>query len=472
VDTLPAGVTFVSSSHNAVYDSGANTVTWNLGNLGPRASIPGWVTVKVNADTPNNTVLTNYFDVTWENAHGDPFGPATATADTTVYAHPQLSIEKVGPATAIHNEQFSYNVTIRNIGGTPAFHVALEDSLPSGLSYMGSSPAGTYSTGPPAKVVWDDLGTIQANGARTVTVTVTVTDTVANGTVLTDTAMVIWQNDADEDFGPVADTVDTTIYTLPRLQITKSGPAEAAVGSLITYTGEITNVGGDEASDVVLVDNLPSGVTFVSSSQDAVYDAVSNKVTWNLGSIDPGVTVSGWLTVRISSDLTDGSVLTNVFSVTGKDPLGNPLSEATATANTTVYTHPLLSVQKTGPAQGYRGQSLTYTIQVSNIGETAAVNVTLRDSLPTGLTYESSNPAGSHAGGLVTWNLLTIQSGGVKTVNVTATVDNTVENNTPLTDTAMVTWQNDADEDFGPVADTVDTTIYSFPDHLSPSRDL
>jgi len=51
-------------------------------------------------------------------------------------------------------------------------------------------------------------------------------------------------------------------------------------------------------------------------------------------------------------------------------------------------------------------------------------------------------------------------------------VDNTVENNTPLTDTAMVTWQNDADEDFGPVADTVDTTIYSFPDHLSPSRDL
>ncbi len=461
VDTLPPGVTFVSSSHNAQVVG--NTVTWNLGTLGPGASIPGWLTVRVAADTPNDTVLTNHFTVTWEDFYDNPLGPATDTADTIVYTHPQLTIEKTGPATAIHDEQFSYTITIRNIGDAPAFDVALEDTLPAGLSYVGSSPSGTYTSGPPAKVTWANLGDLQANGVMTVTVTVTVNSSVSNGTALTDSVGATWKDELENPYGPVTDTAETTVFTAPSLTITKSGPSEAVVGDTITFTGALRNVGGSDALNVVLVDQLPLGMTFVSSSQNAVYNIESNTVTWSLGTVPAGGSAPGWLTVKISDQLANASLLTDRFTVTGEDAVGNPIPEATDTADTTVYTHPILAIEKTGPAQGYPGQSLTYTIQVTNIGGTTAVNVSLADSLPTGLTYQSSNPAGSHAGGLVTWDLGTIQSGGVKSVTVTATVDATVGNNTPLTDTASVTWKNPAGQDFGPAADTANTTIYTLP---------
>ncbi|HPJ66642.1 MAG TPA: hypothetical protein PLS62_02535, partial [Desulfobacteraceae bacterium] len=253
VDTLPGGVTFVASSHNAVYDSILNTVTWQLGTMGPGTFIPGWLAVKVDASIPNETVLTNQFSVTWKDFESTDFGPATATADTTVYSHPQLSVKKSGPLSAIHNEQFSYNITIRNVGDSPAFHIALEDALPPGLAYVGSSPSGTYNSGPPAMVIWNDLGGLEANSFKIVTVTVKVNDTVPNATVLMDTVNLIWEDSLENSYGPLISSADTTIYALPHLEITKSGPLEAEAGSMITYTGELTNTGGTAAGNVVLV---------------------------------------------------------------------------------------------------------------------------------------------------------------------------------------------------------------------------
>ncbi|WP_028322287.1 IPTL-CTERM sorting domain-containing protein [Desulfatiglans anilini] len=461
VDTLPDGVSFVTSSHSAVYDSVANTVTWNLGTLGPGASIPGWLDVKVAPGVLNETLLRNRFEVRWEDFDGDPLGPASAEAETMVYTHPQLTIEKAGPATAIHDEQFSYTITIRNIGDSPAFQVSLEDTLPAGLSYVGSSPAGNFTAGPPGKVVWTDLGGMQASGVKTVVVTVAVDDDVPNGTALRDTVNASWKDGLENSYGPVGDTAETIVYTAPILTITKSGPAEAVVGDLITFTGILVNVGGSDAFNVRLVDQLPAGMTFVSSSQNAVYNVESNTVTWEIGTVPAGTSIQGWLTVKISDQLVNATLLTNTFTVSGKDAAENDIPEATASTDTTVYTHPFLAVDKTGPAQAYPGQNISYTIKVSNIGGTAAYDVILMDSLPAELIYQSSNPGGSHSDGLVIWQLETIEPGGERIVVVTVKVADDIENNTPLKDTASVVWKNAAEQGFGPVAGTADTVVYT-----------
>jgi len=69
------------------------------------------------------------------------------------------------------------------------------------------------------------------------------------------------------------------------LTITKEGAAEVQAGSYLTFTGTLTNVGGSPADNVILVDYLPPGLTFVSSSHTAVYDPVSRTITWQLGTV-------------------------------------------------------------------------------------------------------------------------------------------------------------------------------------------
>jgi hypothetical protein len=107
------------------------------------------------------------------------------------------------------------------------------------------------------------------------------------------------------------------------------------------------------------VDQLPPGVTFVDSSQGAIYNIESNTLTWQIDMLPAGTSMPGWLTVKISDDLPNGTQLVNTFITSGEDAAANPVPEATATAETVVYTQPLLSIEKTGPAQSYPGQNLT-----------------------------------------------------------------------------------------------------------------
>ena len=453
VDQLPAGVTFVGSSHTAVYDPGANTVTWYLGTVPAGASIPGWLTVHISPTVANGTILTDTFSLTWEDKDGHPLGPQEAQAATIVYTHPQLVMQKDGPAEAFPEETFSYQLTIHNIGGTVAQNVILTDTLPSEVTYVSSTPSGAYNAGPPETITWN-LGTIGPDGSSIVTVTMKVKAGVANGTTITNTASVNWDS-ADQ---PVEATCETIVYTEPKLVITKFGPAEAVVDSTITYTGTLTNVGGTIAKNAVLTDTLPAGVTFVSSSH-AEYNVETNIVTWNLGDIAPGASVPGWLTVHIDPAVADKTVLHNVFDVTWEDALGNPLGPNTATWDTIVHTNPLLIVKKSGPGQAHPGDNIIYTISIENIGGTAALNVLLTDILPTGLTYANSNPVGTHSDGVVTWNLGAIPAYGKVEVTLTASVDATVTTNTPVVNTALVSWQDSLGRDYGPANDTWQTNI-------------
>ena len=78
------------------------------------------------------------------------------------------------------------------------------------------------------------------------------------------------------------------------LKITKSdSPDPARVGSNLTYTIGVENLGPVPATGVTVTDNLPKGVDFVSATGPAGPCAVQGgKVTCGLGALDPvGVNV-------------------------------------------------------------------------------------------------------------------------------------------------------------------------------------
>src|SRR5205807_6520306 len=100
------------------------------------------------------------------------------------------------------------------------------------------------------------------------------------------------------------------------------------------------------------------------------------------------------------------------------------LTTNTATASVIVAnanSSDLAIVKTVAPAPTVpQGDTLTYTLTVTNNGPASATNVTVTDALPATLTYLSATPTGacSEADGTVTCLLGTMVNGGTATVTI------------------------------------------------------
>ena len=73
-------------------------------------------------------------------------------------------------------------------------------------------------------------------------------------------------------------TVSLTVVPVADVAVFKTGPATAIVGSNITFTVTVTNLGPSTATNVVVMDQLPAGFTFVSASAGGTLS--NNVVVW------------------------------------------------------------------------------------------------------------------------------------------------------------------------------------------------
>ncbi|HEY0391495.1 MAG TPA: hypothetical protein VGC63_07295 [Solirubrobacterales bacterium] len=124
-------------------------------------------------------------------------------------------------------------------------------------------------------------------------------------------------------------------------------PDPIAVGSTLTYTIQVQNLGPDVATGVTVTDQLPKGVDFVSASSQCALSG--RRVTCALGQIGvPAIDYSGPATVTISVIPRRLGVISNTASVKGsqKDRVGRN-NKATATTSVT------------GPAPTCRGVAVT-----------------------------------------------------------------------------------------------------------------
>jgi uncharacterized repeat protein (TIGR01451 family) len=456
---LPAGMSFVSASRAAIV-SGDN-VTFNLGNIAPNTDMTGSMTVLIDGATPDGTVLQMVTLLSWYDAAGNYYGPQQRFYDLTVYQRPQLTITKEGPPDAVIGSTYKFTGTLTNTGSGPAKNIELIDYLPVGLTFVSSSHSAVYDVAA-RKVTWQ-LGSLSSGNSIPGWITVLVDNATPSGSRFINNFQATWTDNLSIPYGPVSASKEITAYSNPQLTITKEGPDEATVGSYITFTGSLSNVGGLPAENTVLVDYLPAGLNYVGSSQSAVYDPVTRTVTWQIGHVASGAAMPGWLTVQVDSSVPNGARLTNTFGVTWKDGSGNTFGPANADKQVIARTNPLLSISKSGPVYGRPGGNLTFTININNIGGLNAQNITLVDSLPDKYSYVSSNPPGAYSGGNVIWNLGSLAPGAGTSVSLTVLVAAATTNNTPLANTAMVTWKDGAGNTYGPTSTSFITTIYSTP---------
>lgn len=107
------------------------------------------------------------------------------------------------------------------------------------------------------------------------------------------------------------------------LTIGKSGPANAASGTNITYTITYGNTGASAATGVIIKDPLPAGTTFVSATAGGTFSA--GIVTWNIGTVNAGVT-GQTVSFTVNVTATSGNVSNVNYTIEGAGiaPIAGP----------------------------------------------------------------------------------------------------------------------------------------------------
>lgn len=103
------------------------------------------------------------------------------------------------------------------------------------------------------------------------------------------------------------------------ISVSKSvSPAQAQIGQLLEYTLSLQNTGAAAQAGVVLSDPLPRELTFLSASSSQgvhAFDAATNTVTFDLGTVAAGSTVSMAIRVRLNSNAQAPNVTINTAVV-------------------------------------------------------------------------------------------------------------------------------------------------------------
>ena len=197
----------------------------------------------------------------------------------------------------------------------------------------------------------------------------------------------------------------TKQWQATKLGLTKVGPEQIALLAQATYDIKVNNTGDLTATGVVLTDEIPAGMRYVSS--DPAGTVSGTKVIWNVGSLNKADSRSFKLVLQG----TQAGLWTNTVVATSKE-----VGTATAQATTRVLPAPEVTISKTGPSGIFTGFTRSYTLTVTNTGAVALNDVVVTDYLPELLSYKSSVPAGTVAGSQISWNLGTLSIGQTKEI--------------------------------------------------------
>ncbi len=297
-------------------------------------------------------------------------------------ATPALTLDVTGPATVEAGGAVAYSIawSVQNAAVTNA---VLTDTLPTGVTFSAASCGSTSGscsiTTLGTTVTWQ-LGNRIAGESGTVTLSAMSPTPVANGTQLTNTVTF----DADETV-PVTDAIATTVTSSSTTTLQQTDtPDPVVAGNNLTYTLTWSVAGTAPVTNVTLTDTLPEETTFLAASESGTYAASTRTVTWALGTRQPGDTGTVTITVQVHS-LGNGTTFTNTATLASAE------TAAVTASQTSTVLAPFLTAAKTASALFVNpGDTVTYTLSVTNSGSADATDVRLRDVLPPNFTLDGT----------------------------------------------------------------------------------
>jgi len=331
------------------YRSDLREVTWTIDKIEAGKSAEVFVIVKaVNNGTfyngvvayakENDTIVNNVSD------------------DIPVLPDVKLEIEKVANVTAAFvGDNIKFTITIKNSGLSDATNVEIEDVLPESLKFVSTN--GTY-VNDGQNVKWT-LDKVEGNSSVSVYV---VASAVSNGPAVNFANVTCSENSTDN-----TTTDEIEVKPVVDLTVVKTANVSAIyVGDKVSYNIVVTNNGPSNATNVIVVDELPNGLKFVSSNVECV--VVDNRATWTVSKLAAGEN----LTIEVVCTAVGSGDLTNTVNVTCDE------NKTNTTGGTPIHVSDLvdvaieLSVDKTNPNIN---DEVIITLKVRNNGPSDATGI-------------------------------------------------------------------------------------------------
>jgi uncharacterized repeat protein (TIGR01451 family) len=263
---------------------------------------------------------------------------------------------------------------------------------------------------------------------------------------------------ADTDAANDSAQVTTVVNPAADLVLTKSAaPTTAFAGQDVTFTLTTTNNGPSASTNVTVVDTLPAGLTFKSSSTcSATGQTVNCTPTANLAN---GANVVHTIVATVAPTAT-GS-LQNTATVSSTNPGGTfdpNAANNTATATVAITAPPaeLAIALADDPDPVGPGMNLDYTITITSTGPNDAPNVAVTASVPPETTFVSADGSGTLSGSAVNWTVPSVANNATVTLHYTVTVNSDVSAQS-LSSTASLTYGGDTSP--ADNTDTEDTAV-------------
>lgn len=376
-------------------------------------------------------------------------GIVTTTFVNTCGVVPPYVTKAATPAAVSVTQPITFTITVHNPTASAITANGIEDVLPPGFSYAGTSTGGTFGTpatspspGATGTLAWTfpDI-TVPPGGMRTLVFQATaasVTGTYSNvATASTSTGLL------------TSDPVEVSVGA-PRLSISKVADVTSAnPGETINYTITYANDSPVNISAARITDTLPVGLTYVggSASGGGSYDATARTLSWNVAKLTPSSGASS-VSFQVTVD--------NPYPTTAAIPAVNTATITSAQtepaiASASVYINsprPALRIQKSANvAQVAPGGAVSYRIELANSGNGTVSNVQITDAIPAGFTFvgapagagAAAGVSGTLAGGIVTWNIGSVAPGATGSVTLNLAASSPYTGSNPSSNTAQVT---------------------------------
>jgi uncharacterized repeat protein (TIGR01451 family) len=261
-DGLPAFTNFVTGSTGFITTSAG--VLWNIGNLPVTSTVVVVTfTVQVAAGAPNGSLITNTAFISSNQ-------PVIRTTNpvTHIVIAPTLNIVK--SATPPHGSTVNpsdfivYTMLVSNTGSLTATNVIVTDVVPINTTFITGS-TGVIVNLPTLQ--WN-IGNLPPTTTVTVSFTVQVTSTIANDTILTNTAFISSIQTpiaASNVVTHVAQPIPPPSLVTFKTATPPSG-SDVFTGTTIAYTVTVINTGTAPAPNVVIADSVPANTSYVGGS--------------------------------------------------------------------------------------------------------------------------------------------------------------------------------------------------------------